>query len=160
MTNCNASKCATTSWLMNAAIVFVFTMGFDWFVHGKLLMDVYEETANLWRTPEAMQALSMYCFAKHAVLALVFSALYACWRAKTTCGKAFSSECHYKKSAGFGLWIGLMLGVNAAASYIYMPIPAPLAVAWLDSEALKWSLAGVILSFFASRCNASATSAK
>lgn len=152
-------SCDTKKWLKTALITFVITFGFDWLVHGKLLMDQYEATASLWRPKEEMEGMMNLCIARHALMALVFSCLYMCWKSKCTMGAVGSPDCPYKKSVGFGLKIGLLLGINAAAAYIYMPIPQELAISWLVAETVKWSIAAVALTAICGRCSSSSPQA-
>jgi hypothetical protein len=152
--SCSTTKpCSTKKWLIGALVVFVVTMAYDWLVHGNLLMGLYRSIENLSRPYEEMKAMYGYCIAKHALQALLFAGAYGCWRSKVTMGAVGSKDCPYKKSMGFGLWIGLMLGINEASTYIYVPIPANLALAWLATETVKWILAAVALSALCGCCN-------
>ena len=155
--SCDTKKCCMKPWLISAFIAFLVTLGYDWYVHSKLLMDMYTATAAMWRKPEEMQALQNLCLAKHALMALIFSGAYLCWRSKTVMGAVGSPDCPYKKSMGFGLWVGLLLGINMASAYIYMPIPQNLAWAWLIAETAKWTLTGAVLSYFTGSCGSSST---
>lgn len=147
-----ASNCCNYSkYLTSAALVFVWILALGWLVHGKLLMAQYAATASLWRTPEEMQALLPYHLLRLATLSLVFSVIYHCWRSRITIGAVGSKDCPHRKSFGFGVLIGLFQGINAAAGYIYMPIPATLALAWLADQVLLWVSAALILSLYSTR---------
>ncbi len=144
MSECNFSK----GWLISAIAVFLFTMGFDWYVHGHMLMDMYKQTASVWRPEGEMQALSHWCFIRHAIVAALLAGAYGCWRDNQSMGKVGSEKCPYKKSMlGFGLWVGLLLGVTEAGSYVYLPIPAKLAQMWFAAELIKGLGIGIVLNF-------------
>ena len=150
--SCETSKCGTKSWIIGTLVAFAVTMGFDWFVHGNLLMDTYKATAEMWRPEAEMQKFFPFCIAKHVIEAAIFVALYGCWRSKTSCGAIGSKDCPGKKSMGFGLMIGLLLGVSSASSYIYMDIPQSLALSWLAAETAKWSITGMVLGLLSAKC--------
>jgi hypothetical protein len=156
---CSTSACATKNgccpkkWLMTGLVAFVVTFVYDWFVHGNLLMDQYSATAALWRPEAEMNAMFSYCIGKHALEALVFAALFLGWKCHQTFGACFTSLCPVRKGFCFGATVGLLLGINSAAAYIYMPIPQSLAIAWLIAETVKWGAVGAILALFCSRCN-------
>jgi hypothetical protein len=128
------------NWLLNTAILFLFLWGYDFVVHGNLLMDMYVQTKDLWRPQADMESLYGWCLAGTAAMAFVFSSIYNCWTSKCdgggTCAKA---------GANFGLWVGLLLGIMQAKSYIWLAIPGKLAVLWLIVETIKWGLAGILL---------------
>lgn len=138
--------CSTKKWFIASIVAFAVTMGFDWLVHGQLLMDDYKATAALWRPEESMKEFFPYCLAMHAAMAMIFAAMYSCWRSKVTLGAVGSKDCPYKKSMGFGLMIGAFVGIHAAGAYMYLAIPGDLAVKWLVAEMAKWALAGAALS--------------
>jgi hypothetical protein len=140
-------------WLMASVIAFVITFVYDWLVHGGILMDTYKSTASLWRPESEMQAMMPLCFAKHALMAVVFAALFMRWKCTQTFGALFSSMCPVRKGFYFGAGIGLLLGINAASAYLWQPIPQSLAISWLVAEVVKWGLTGGILAFLCSRCS-------
>lgn len=150
--SCSTASCSLKKWFLSSLLVFVLAMAIDWFVHGYLLMDTYKATANLWRSEEEMQQFFPFCIARHVLQAMIFVALFGCWRAHATLGAVGSKDCPYKKSLGFGLLVGMMIGLQAASSYFYMPIPHQLAVWWLVSEALKWAVVSAALYALMGRC--------
>ena len=42
--------------LISTVIIFIFVFIFEMILHGFMLRGLYMETANLWRSPEAMQS--------------------------------------------------------------------------------------------------------
>ena len=142
-------------WLISALAAFVVCMGYDMYIHGTCLKEIYEQTPKLWRSEAEMQALAPWCFAYHAVIAVLIAMFYHAWRENQTMGKAGSANCSYKKSVlGFGLWIGLFTGTIAAAAYIWMPISAKLAQMWFLAELGKGVLVSIALTFVYNRYEA------
>lgn len=138
------SQC-TKYCILSTAVLFAFLWGYDFIVHGHLLMDQYMATKNLWRPMAAMEELGGWCLAGTAAMAFVFSTIYNCWSSKCD-----GEGCTIAKSATFGLWIGLLIGIIQAKAYIWLPIPGKLAVLWLVVETAKWGLAGIVLAKLAS----------
>lgn len=148
---CKSSR----TWVVSALGVFVVSMAFDWYVHGHMLADLYNEFARVWRPKAQMEAMSMYCVLSHVVLSVLIAMFYACWRENQSMGKVGSDRCPYRKSVlGFGLWIGLFTGVIAASGYIYLPISAELAQMWFLAAVVKGLLLGIVLNFVHTRYEA------
>ena len=148
-----SSQCCPKKWVMASIAAFALTFVFEWLVHGKLLMEQYTATASLWRTPEAIEAMMPLGIAKHALMAFIFTALLMQWKRTQTFGALFTSLCPVRKGFFFGAGIGLLLGINAASAYIYMPLPQNLALAWLAAEIAKWGIAGGVLTLLFVRCS-------
>jgi hypothetical protein len=114
---------------------FVFMFFYDWLVHGVLLMKIYEQTAQIWRTEQEMHA--------HMPLGFLCHILTAAWL-----GLAFTQ---FYKNGGtkngvtFGVFFGGILGLAAACAYIWLPIPAALAWYWFFANFFKYLLGGYIL---------------
>jgi hypothetical protein len=127
MTGCSKKHC-----IIGVIAVFAFSMLYDFLVHGHLLKGMYEATASLWRTEEEMQQMAVWCFVYHALLAITITCIYK--RARQ--GMALIAEqsgqkkCPYMSSVCFGLKIGTLMGLMHASSYIWLPIPGSLAIAW------------------------------
>lgn len=146
-------KCCPKKLAFLTIAAFAIVFAYDWLVHGNILMDTYKATASLWRPEDEMKAMMQFCFLKHALEALVFSFLFLRWKCTQTFGAMFTSLCPVRKGFYFGFGIGLLMGINSAAAYIYMPIPQSLAVSWLIAETFKWALVGGVLSLLCARCS-------
>jgi len=123
-------------YIISTVCVFVFFFFFDWMYHGVILMDLYNQTPHLWRSPEAMQAL----FPMAPLLQLLFAAALT-----------FLFTRHYEargvgEGVRFGLVTGLLIGVGQLGSYPYMPISLVLAILWFLGALVSITIAGVILS--------------
>ncbi len=96
---------------------FAFTFAYDFVVHGNLMMGLYQQTPQLWRTPEDMQAylpfMMMFQFLTVFVTALIFTRNYE--------GRGVMEGVRY------GLLIGLLMGIMMAAPYAWMPISGMLS---------------------------------
>ncbi|GJL86169.1 MAG: hypothetical protein DHS20C02_19440 [Micavibrio sp.] len=108
-------------YLAAALAGFVFIFAFDFLVHGNLLMDLYEQTSELWRAPEDM--VMPWMMGTQILIALITAFIYACG----CCDKEGKG---IKCGIGFGIKIGLLMAVLMAASYAWMPIPLALALGW------------------------------
>lgn len=144
MKNCPKKKCFLTF-----LAVFVFIFLFDGLVHGYLLSGLYAETASLWRPQEEMQAMWPWCVAFHLLLAGVITCFYGLFLkssgACTTEAAPMPQPSGCKMTMCFGLKLGLIMGLLHASSYIWMPIPGTLAVAWLASGIVKGLGVGLVL---------------
>jgi hypothetical protein len=125
--------------------VAVFTWAFDFLVNGVLFADLYEANKAIFRPETEMMNYMPWCIAYHIVMGLLVAGAYICWRKKTTVGAVGSSECPYRKSLGFGLWVGLLLGIPQLMVFVWTPIAIELPLLWAANELVKWTLAGILL---------------
>ena len=120
--------------LLAVAVVFVAWSVLDFIIHGMLLTDTYEATADLWRPMEEMKMTIMY--AVTLVVVVCFVAIYA----YLVTPKSFRSGILY--GVLFGLAIGISMGFG---SYSYMPIPLTLAWSWFLGSLVEATIAGAIV---------------
>jgi len=124
----------------------LWAWGFDYIWHGKILMEKYAATSAMWRPMEQIQTMGIYCIFYHLVMGLLVASGYYCWRSKVTVGAVGSAECPYRKSMGFGIWLGLVLAVPQLMAYMWLPLETPeLPQMWALGEVLKWTAAGFLL---------------
>ncbi|MGQ0528199.1 MAG: hypothetical protein ACT4OY_09280 [Alphaproteobacteria bacterium] len=113
---------------------FAFAFAFDWIVNAYFMRDLYDRTPQLWRSDAEMQetvwVIWLYEFVVVLLTAFIFTRNYE--------GRGTG------EGVRFGALIGLLFGVQMAASYAWMPISADLAVAWLVTGVLKGLGLGVI----------------
>ncbi len=124
---------------------FVFLFGFNWLYHGVVLSGAYEATADMWRTPAEMEELKWWSFGSQLLIVVLLASLYD----KMKCCKGIQG------GVCFGVLAGLLLAVLDASSYIYMPIPESLAVAWAIGGIVSGVGLGIIFSYFKSCCETS-----
>lgn len=100
---------------------FVFLFCFDYLVHNILLLNIYLQTPELWRSPDDIKLGWMIT---HQFLIVLFSAFIF---AQGYAGKGL------KKLILFALLLGLLLAVVMSSAYAWMPISQALAWAWAGS---------------------------
>lgn len=154
------SKCPKRQCLISFAAVFVFMFLYDKLFHGSVwMMDMYQHTANLWRTSEQMRGVFPWMFVRYALLSAAICCLYkkiamaddaaycAAPGEKNPCPSTNRGLC-------FGVALGILLGVMQASSYIWMPMPGALALAWFLGALIQGVLIGLLLSFLCRKKNA------
>jgi hypothetical protein len=137
MTHCPLTGCNIKHLIISLIAGFAFTFVYDYVVHTKLMMDMYAQTPQLWRTEEAMA--DNFHFMLLSQIATVF--LTVVIFSKNYEGKGLAEGLRY------GLLIGLLMGVLMASSYIWMPISGALALSWLASGVGLGLGLGAIYSF-------------
>ncbi len=154
MMNCSKSNCVKRC-LIPAIAAFIFIFLFDWIFHGMLLMPLYEATSSVWRPQAEAQQLMPWMFFHQLALAVLFTCLFkkTCSVKVTACTStpdASQNEnkkcCPYKRGICFGATIGLIVGVIHSMSYVWLPIPMTLALAWLAGSVTQGIGIGLILS--------------
>ncbi len=131
-------------WVAATVLGFLVGWGYDYFVHGVLLMQSYVDTASLWRSEAQMKELAPLCMGIGFAVTALIAMMYFCWRSNVSCGAVGSSSCPYRKSMGFGALIGTILGLIDAKAYVWLPIPGTLALSWLAAEIIKWTIIGIV----------------
>lgn len=118
-------------------VIFTFIAIFltDYLIHGVLLMDLYEQTSELWRGEEDMICWWMLLmqFALSVLLVVIF-------------GQNFEDK-GFMEGMRFGTFAGLVLGTAMAGTYAYMPIPFSLALSWFIGALIQFTIVGIILQF-------------
>lgn len=119
-------KCPITGvsipwFLLTVVAGFVFIFGYQYVVHGILLMPTYELTPQLWRTEPEMQAMFPWCIGFKLLLVAITAMLYT----RNHEGKGVM------EGVRFGVLLGLLMGVMMMSSYLWMPISFDLALGWL-----------------------------
>jgi hypothetical protein len=155
MTHCPKARC-----LISFVALFAFLFLYDKLFNGSVWMvDMYQQTANLWRSPEDMHRVFPWMFARYALLAAAICCLY-----KKTAKAADAAYCAApgeKKPCSplahglcFGIALGMLMGTLQASSYLWMPIPGALVIAWFLGALVQGVLAGLLLSFLCRMKNA------
>lgn len=136
--------------LVPLAAVFATIFVFEWLFHGVYMMPSYQATAEHWRPMAEMQAPGMiwFCIIPKLIMAFAITCLY-CWMAK---GSECQGKCT-KKGAKFGFKIGLLLGAQQLASYVWLPIQMDMAIKWFVGNVIMGILIGVVLALVSRMCN-------
>ena len=132
--------------LISTVLLAFFLFGSEMLIHGVWLVPLYEQTASLWR-PKAEMGLSVWGILRLLVLAFTYSALYCkCCKAEMeSCGTGDDKSCPKKKGLCFGVILGLLIGTMIASPYLWMPIPAELAIKWFIGGFVQGICVGIML---------------
>lgn len=133
---CPLTGCYIPRLLVCAVVGFGFIFIYDYILHNKILMDVYAQTSDLWRTPEEMQSHYTFMLLVNFLIAFLTAAIYG----KGHEGKGIA------EGLRFGLLIGLFIGVMNAAAYTWLPISSGLAQAWFLGGLVKGLGLGILYS--------------
>lgn len=119
-----------------AVVVMLIVMFFyEWIAHGGLLIEVYNQTPQLWRTQEEMFIYLPVNLGILVALAAWFVFVFSQIFPEGGVGKGFL----------FGLYFGVFAGLEAAASYYYLPIGAALAASWFVLGLIELLLCGAVV---------------
>lgn len=121
--HCPITKTNIPRFLLSVAVGFIFVFGLDYLVHENLLMDLYEQTASLWRPVESMEEFFPLMIARTLLLVAIPAYIYT----RNHEGKGIM------EGIRFGIPLGLLFALFMSASYIWMPIPLELAIGWAIS---------------------------
>lgn len=124
-----------TRFIISVFVVFGFVFAYEFFYHGILLMDLYEETAFLWRSQQDIQELLPWTIAVQLAFSFLLTLLYS----------YYPSEQNLGYGLRFGLLTGLLLGTMQAGIYAYMPITFLLAWLWFSGMVFECLTIGAIL---------------
>lgn len=113
--NCNAGRMALCT-----IVGFAFIAVLSYFVHGTLLLDMYQLTPDVWRSMADTESFLPFSLFIQFLLALV---------------TAYTFTQNYEdggvsEGLRFGLLLGVLLAVLWSMPYVYLPISASLATAW------------------------------
>lgn len=115
--------------------LFAYIFFYEWIVHGNLLSPYYQQTSEVWRSMDEMQAqmpfAMLFQLAFSAWTAFIFTRLYR--------------EGGVANGLQFGLYIGGFLGLLTANWYLFLPIPTTLGWAWLLTGFGKGLGGGLVL---------------
>ncbi len=126
----------TKRFVMAGVAAFIFTFLFDWAFHGTILMDMYAQTADVWRPMEEMELYHQWMLLTQILISLVITYIFV---------QNYEAK-GIQEGVRFGVMIGLLIGVLQFGSYGYLPIPMDLAVFWLLGSVVYGVGIGVVLS--------------
>ncbi len=97
---------------------FLFVFLYEFLVHGFLMMNLYNQTAAVWRpqgeSNMAVMFLGQFLFS--AALAFFYPIVGP------------DAEC--KKAIPFGIGLGLVMAMPQIGTYCYLPIPLTISLLW------------------------------
>ncbi len=126
----------TKRWLLASVAVFVVIAVLEFFIHGVVLLDMYRQTASVWRAETEMQRMMWIFWVGYLVFAPFFALIYAKGYEKGKPGLGQGFRC--------GLYMGAMLSVmHGFGWYVILPIPFVLAFYWFLAILVEFIAAGV-----------------
>lgn len=129
--NCNCKRFGIA-----ALVGFIFVFGFDFVVHGILLLPTYDLTPDLWRPMEEYESMVPFMTAMQVLTTVALCYIYT----RNHEGTGIS------EGIRFGIMFGIFLGLMQASSYAWLPISAALAGYWFVAALVKTIGLGVIFS--------------
>jgi hypothetical protein len=134
MTHCPLTGVCLKRFIVTVIAGFIFAYAYDWFVNANFMMDLYDQTPQLWRSEANMQETLWVIWLYELLLVWVSAFLF--------------TRNYENKGMGegvrFGVILGLLLGIEMAASYAWLPISGELAIAWFVTSLIKGIGLGVI----------------
>lgn len=121
--------------LLAIVALFVYVYTFEFYVHGMLLANIYNETPNIWRSVDQMMA--------HMPFNIVIMALITIW--VTFIFTRLFKDGGWKNGLCFGLYFGVLSGLQAAGAYYYLPITATLAGCWFLAYVAESLIGGMLI---------------
>ena len=117
--------------------VFAFIFVFEILFHGIFMQSSYEQTANLWRTEEAMNSNRVWLILGQLIISIGFVALFT---------KAFKRG-GLPEGIIFGLLLAIAYSGHYLISYAVSPYPFNLVISWIIGTVIELILAGIIVAF-------------
>lgn len=120
--------------LLATLAVFVAWEVLDFIIHSVILVQMYKDTASLWR-PEGEIKMGLMIFVT-LISSVAFCYLY----------DAFVKDKSMANALKFALVFGVSTGVGMGyGTYSVMPIPYLMALAWFLGTVFETAVAGLIL---------------
>lgn len=120
---------------MAAVALFIFVYAYESFVHGVLLMPLYNETPTIWREYSQMKSLMLYNVAVAALISLWLTFIFT----------RLFKEGGVKNGLTFGVFFGVLASLQAAGAYFYLPISMMLAANWFIVYFIESIVGGMII---------------
>ncbi len=121
-------------YLLSVVLVFVLWSALDFVIHGMILSQAYQATAQLWR-PFAEMKVGLLRLTT-LIIAAVFVGIYA----------MLVNPKSLKTGLFYGLLMGLLSGISMGmGSYCFMPITVQIAVVWFLGSMIEMTLAGLCI---------------
>ena len=117
------------------AILFVFIFAYESFVHGFLLIGIYNETPSIWRNYNQMIAYVPFNTVIMTLLSIWITFIFT----------RLFREGGWKNGLLFGLYFGVLSGIQAVGAYYYLPISVTLAAAWFIVYLVQSIIGGFLI---------------
>lgn len=120
--------------ILGIVAVFVAWQALDFVLHRLILASTYQATAELWRPMAEMKMGLM------RVVGLVAAVCFVCLYAWLVRPKSWAAGLSY--GLIFGAGTGFSMGFG---TYLFMPLPQFLAVAWFIGTVVEAAVAGLLV---------------
>ncbi len=123
-------------------VMAVWFLLFGWIWHTKVLADLYQETASLWR-PKADFAAHMYWLWGGVALAGAMAA------------QIFVKGCQYmgcREGLRYGIIMTIFVSSGSLVCYATQPIPMKLLQMWIAGNAIQYIVGGFLLAGLCGCC--------
>lgn len=123
--------------IVTGIILSIIYIAMEYVTHRQILMDMYLQTATVWRTQEEMAQLCWLMCLAEVIFAFMFGIIFAAGydRAKASLGQGFR----------YGFMMALLLApVSALVWYVVLPIPGALAVGWFIATFVQMWVLGIV----------------
>ena len=118
------------------AVLFVYIFVFEWVFHGVILADMYQSTAELWRSEEAMMEKLGWMIAGQALIAIFLVQIFRHLQSNTV---------------KVGALLGALYGSAQLVMYSVAPYPLGLTLIWIVGGIVEYTLAGVLFCWMVNR---------
>lgn len=122
-------------YILAVIALFVFIFAYESVVHGMVLINIYKETPNIWRTYDEMVSFAPFNHIVMAILALWITFIFT----------RFYNTGGIKNGFKFGIYMGILAGIQAAGALFYLPISEVLAGAWFITYVIESTIGGLII---------------
>jgi len=117
-------------------IGFFFVFGYEFIVHGMLLLPFYDQTPQLWRPMEEYQSFIPFMTIMQLLTTTALCYIYT----RHHEGKGM------REGLRFGIMFGVLLGLLQMGSFAWMPISFILAALWFITTLVQTICLGLIFS--------------
>ena len=117
--------------------MFAWIFASDLVIHGWWLSAAYQETSNLWRSPEEMQNFMGWMWGGQFLISVFFSFIFT----KGYEGKGWA------EGARYGLLMGLFSVSQLFINFAVTPLPSTIFWSWVWAGMVQSVLGGMICSW-------------
>lgn len=128
---------SSKSFVIATVIVFLFILVTDFLFHGIYLKDIYQLTADLWRSEAEMQDYYAWITFGQFIISVAFVVLYV---------YAFKNG-SVLKGLAYGLLIGIIFTGNFFIWYAVAPYSIDLVINWIIGIIVQFAVAGLIVGY-------------
>jgi len=118
-------------------VLFIFIFAYESFVHGILLTHIYNETPSIWRNYNQMIAYMPFNIGIMVLLAGWISFIFA----------HLFRDGGWRNGLRFGVYFGVLSGIQALGAYYYLPISLALAGYWFIAYLVESLIGGFLIGF-------------